>query len=204
MWRIGEKPIRRWTSIVIGSKRPQRRSPIDVTLTGEVANRWGRPVRPGYLLFGADRSLEFAWLPRGTRRRGDCLVFHRRRAARKRQGIGLPRPQLGQCRFGESGAPTGTGRRGRAGPYSVIASYIISAKQLRVRADFRSSCLGPRRCRPSVTTPTRSPSNAKGYTPITIDRAKPGLQQPTRYTIYQDGAKPIRGVIQPAPHDLSA
>jgi len=64
---------------------------VDATLTGEVP-----PWRPstGYMLFGADRSLEFALASLGASGRGDHYVLRRRGAARD-DGGRLPRPQLG-------------------------------------------------------------------------------------------------------------
>jgi hypothetical protein len=97
---------------------------VDVTLTGEIA-AW-RPAT-GYMLFGEDRSLEFAWLPSVPQG-----------AVRVKYTVG-----------GEEHETTGVGyhdhnwgnvglmkvvhdwywARGQAGPYSVIASYITSTKQ---------------------------------------------------------------------------
>jgi hypothetical protein len=96
---------------------------VDLTLTGDVP-----PWRPGsgYMLFGEDRSLEFAWLPSVP------------------QGAVTVKYSVG----GEEHATTGVGyhdhnwgnvslmkivhdwywARGHAGPYSVIASYITSAE----------------------------------------------------------------------------
>jgi hypothetical protein len=97
---------------------------VDVTLIGEVP-----PWRPstGYMLFGADRALEFAWLPSVP------------------QGVVTARYTIGDDEY----QTTGIGyhdhnwgnasllklvhnwywARGRAGPYSVIASYITAAKR---------------------------------------------------------------------------
>jgi hypothetical protein len=94
---------------------------VDVTLEGEVP-----PWRPetGYMLFGEDRNLEFAWLPSVP------------------QGLVTARYSIGDERH----EATGTGyhdhnwgnvglmevihdwywARGQAGPYSVIASYITA------------------------------------------------------------------------------
>jgi hypothetical protein len=97
---------------------------VDITLIGEVP-----PWRPGsgYMLFGEDRSQEFAWLPSVP------------------QGAVTVRYTVG----GEEHQTTGVGyhdhnwgnvglmkvvhdwywARGHAGPYSVIASYVTSAQR---------------------------------------------------------------------------
>ena len=97
---------------------------VDVTLTGEIP-AW-RPAT-GYMLFGKDRSLEFAWLP----------------------SVPQGAVQVNYTVGGDQHTTTGVGyhdhnwgnvglmkivhdwywARGQAGPYSVIASYITSAKQ---------------------------------------------------------------------------
>jgi len=97
---------------------------VDVTLTGQI-----RPWRPatGYMLFGPDRDREFAWLPSvplGTVS-GSYTVE------------GVTRPVTGVGYHDHNWGNVGLMKiihdwywaRGRAGPYSVIASFITAEKK---------------------------------------------------------------------------
>jgi hypothetical protein len=97
---------------------------VDVTLTGEVA-AW-RPGS-GYMLFGVDRSLEFAWLPSVPQ--GAVTVRYTVEGERhETTGVGYH-----DHNWGNVGLPKVVHdwywARGQAGPYSVIASYVTSAKR---------------------------------------------------------------------------
>jgi hypothetical protein len=95
---------------------------VDATLTGQVP-----PWRPstGYMLFGADRSLEFAWLPSVPQ--GAVTVTY--------SVDGEPHDTTGVGYHDHNWGNVGLMKvvhdwywaRGEAGPYSVIASYITSA-----------------------------------------------------------------------------
>jgi hypothetical protein len=151
---------------------------VDITLTGELP-AW-RPAT-GYMLFGADRSLDFAWLPSVP------------------QGAVAARYTVGR----EEHATTGVGyhdhnwgnvglmkvvhdwywARGQAGPYSVIASYVTATK----RYGFEPISIFML-ARDNVVigdAPTKVIFEREGiYTDDTT--GKPVARQ-TRY-IYQDGA----------------
>jgi len=97
---------------------------IDVTLIGEIP-AW-RPAS-GYMLFGEDRSLEFAWLPSVPQG-----------AVRVRYTVdGEEHDTTGIGYHDHNWGNVGLMRvvhdwywaRGQAGPYSVIASYITAAKR---------------------------------------------------------------------------
>ncbi|HEX3460140.1 MAG TPA: lipocalin-like domain-containing protein [Acidimicrobiales bacterium] len=97
---------------------------VDVTLTGEVP-----PWRPatGYLLFGADRSLEFGWLPSVPE--GAASVTYTVNGERhETTGIGYHDHNWGNVSLLKI-VHDWYWARGQAGPYSVIASYITSAKK---------------------------------------------------------------------------
>ncbi len=97
---------------------------VDVSLTGEVP-AW-RPST-GYMLFGPHRALEFAWLPSVPK--GAVTVTYSVAGERhETTGVGYHDHNWGNaglmkvvhdCHWA----------RGQAGPYSVIASYITSAKR---------------------------------------------------------------------------
>jgi hypothetical protein len=96
---------------------------VDVTLTGEVP-AW-RPAT-GYLLFGQDRSLEFAWLPsvpQGAVR----VKYTVEGEAHETTGVGYHDHNWGNVGLMKV-VHDWYWARGQAGPYSVIASYITSAK----------------------------------------------------------------------------
>jgi hypothetical protein len=97
---------------------------VDVTLTGEVP-----PWRPatGYMLFGADRSLEFAWLPAVPQ--GAVTVTYSVDGERHdTAGVGYHDHNWGNVGLMKV-VHDWYWARGQAGPYSVIASYITSAEQ---------------------------------------------------------------------------
>src|SRR3982074_2193545 len=96
---------------------------VDVTLTGEVP-----PWRPstGYMLFGADRSKEFAWLPSVPQ--GAVTVSYAVDGEQHQTtGVGYHDHNWGNVGL-VSVVHDWYWARGQAGPYSVIASYITSAK----------------------------------------------------------------------------
>lgn len=97
---------------------------VDVTLTGEVP-AW-RPAT-GYMLFGKDRSLEFAWLPsvpEGAVR----IKYTVGSEEHNTTGVGYHDHNWGNVGLMKV-VHDWYWARGQAGPYSVIASYITSAKQ---------------------------------------------------------------------------
>jgi hypothetical protein len=97
---------------------------VDVTLIGEVP-----PWRPatGYMLFGADRSLEFAWLPAVPE--GAATVTYSVDGERHdTTGVGYHDHNWGNVGLMKV-IHDWYWARGHAGPYSVIASYITSAEK---------------------------------------------------------------------------
>jgi hypothetical protein len=97
---------------------------VDVTLTGEVP-----PWRPstGYMLFGADRSLEFAWLPsvpQGT----VSVTYVIDGEQHETTGVGYHDQNWGNVALMKV-VHDWYWARGQAGPYSVVASYITSAEK---------------------------------------------------------------------------
>ena len=95
---------------------------IDVTLTGKVP-----PWRPstGYILFGADRKLEFAWLPSVPE--GDVTGSYSINGEKhETTGVGYHDHNWGNVGL-MNVVHDWYWARGQAGPYSVIASYITSA-----------------------------------------------------------------------------
>jgi len=97
---------------------------VDVILTGQVP-----PWRPatGYILFGADRKLEFAWLPSVPQ--GDVTVSYSISGERhETTGVGYHDHNWGNVGL-MSVVHNWYWARGQAGPYSVIASYITSAEK---------------------------------------------------------------------------
>jgi hypothetical protein len=97
---------------------------VDVTLAGEVP-----PWRPatGYMVFGADQSREFAWLPsvpQGAVTVTYCVDGERHETT----GVGYHDHNWGNIGLTKI-VHDWYWARGQAGPYSVIASYITSAKQ---------------------------------------------------------------------------
>jgi hypothetical protein len=95
---------------------------VDVTLTGEVP-----PWRPstGYMLFGADRSLEFAWLP-SVPQGAVTVTYSVDGEQHETTGVGYHDHNWGNVSLRKV---VHDWARGQAGPYSVIASYITSTKQ---------------------------------------------------------------------------
>lgn len=97
---------------------------VDVTLTGEVP-AW-RPGS-GYMLFGADRSLEFAWLP-SVPQGAVTLAYTVEGEQHQTTGVGYHDHNWGNVGLMKV-VHDWYWARGQAGPYSVIASYITSAKR---------------------------------------------------------------------------
>jgi hypothetical protein len=96
---------------------------VDITLTGEVP-----PWRPstGYMLFGTNRTLEFAWLPSVPE--GQVTVGYSVNGEQHQTtGIGYHDHNWGNVGLMKV-VHDWYWARGQAGPYSVIASYITSAK----------------------------------------------------------------------------
>ena len=96
---------------------------VDITLTGEVP-----PWRPstGYMLFGANRSLEFAWLPSVPQGRV-TVTYSVDGEHHETTGVGYHDHNWGNVGLIKV-VHDWYWARGQAGPYSVIASYITSAK----------------------------------------------------------------------------
>jgi predicted secreted hydrolase len=92
---------------------------VDVTLTGEVP-----PWRPstGYTLFGADRSLEFAWLP-SVPQGAVTVTYSVDGEQHETTGVGYHDHNWGNVGLMKV-VHDWYWARGQAGPYSVIASYI--------------------------------------------------------------------------------
>ena len=97
---------------------------VDVSLTGEVP-----PWRPstGYMLFGAERSLEFAWLPSVPRGVAN-VTYSIGGEKHETTGVGYHDHNWGNVGLMEV-VHDWYWARGQAGPYSIIASYITSAEQ---------------------------------------------------------------------------
>src|ERR1700724_673272 len=97
---------------------------VDVTLTDQVP-----PWRPstGYMLFGADRSQEFAWLP-SVPEGAVTVTYSVAGEHHETTGIGYHDHNWGNVGLMKL-VHDWHWARGQAGPYSVIASYITSAKK---------------------------------------------------------------------------
>jgi hypothetical protein len=97
---------------------------VDVTLTGQVP-----PWRPstGYMLFGADRSLESAWLP-SVPQGAVTLTYSVDGEEHETTGVGYHDHNWGNVGLMKV-VHDWYWARGQAGPYSVIASYVTSAKR---------------------------------------------------------------------------
>jgi hypothetical protein len=97
---------------------------VDVTLTGEIP-AW-RPAT-GYMLFGEDRSLEFAWLPSVPQ--GKVHVKYTVHGdEHQTAGVGYHDHNWGNVGLMKV-VHDWYWARGQAGPYSVIASYVTSTKK---------------------------------------------------------------------------
>src|SRR5467141_454451 len=96
---------------------------VNVTLTGEVP-----PWRPstGYMLFGPDRSLEFAWLP-SVPEGAVTATYSVGGEQHETTGVGYHDHNWGNLGLMKV-VHDWYWARGQAGPYSVIASYITSSK----------------------------------------------------------------------------
>jgi hypothetical protein len=97
---------------------------VDVTLTREIP-----PWRPatGYMVFGADRSLEFGWLP-SVPQGAVTATYSADGERHETTGVGYHDHNWGNVGLTKI-VHDWYWARGQAGPYSVIASYITSAKQ---------------------------------------------------------------------------
>jgi CrtC N-terminal lipocalin domain len=97
---------------------------VDVTLIGEVP-----PWRPstGYMLFGADRSLEFAWLP-SVPQGAVTVTYSVDGEQHETMGVGYHDHNWGNVGLIKV-VHDWYWARGQAGPYTVIASYITPTKQ---------------------------------------------------------------------------
>jgi hypothetical protein len=94
---------------------------VDVTLVGEVPS-W-RP-ETGYMLFGADRALEFAWLPSVPQGKVSA-TYTIGDERHESTGVGYHDHNWGNVGLMEI-VHDWYWARGQAGPYSVIASYITA------------------------------------------------------------------------------
>jgi hypothetical protein len=97
---------------------------VDVTLTGDVPS-W-RPAT-GHMLFGADRSLEFAWLP-SVPEGAVTLTYSIDGEQHETTGVGYHDHNWGNVGLMKV-VHDWYWARGQAGPYCVIASYITSAEK---------------------------------------------------------------------------
>src|SRR5713226_5522609 len=97
---------------------------VDISLIGAVP-----PWRPstGYMLFGGDRSLEFAWLP-AVPQGAVTITYSVGGEQHETTGVGYHDHNWGNVGLMKV-VHDWYWARGQAGPYSVIASYITSAKQ---------------------------------------------------------------------------
>ena len=97
---------------------------VDVNLTGQVP-----PWRPssGYMLFGADRSLEFAWLP-SVPQGAATVTYSIGSEKHETTGVGYHDHNWGNVGLMKV-VHDWYWARGQAGPYTVIASYITSSEQ---------------------------------------------------------------------------
>src|ERR1700686_558190 len=97
---------------------------VDVTLVGEVP-----PWRPstGYMLFGSDRSLEFAWLP-AVPQGAVTVTYSIGGEQHETTGVGYHDHNWGNVGLMKV-VHDWYWARGQAGPYSVIASYITAAER---------------------------------------------------------------------------
>jgi hypothetical protein len=95
---------------------------VDAILTGQVP-----PWRPstGYMLFGAHRSLEFAWLP-SVPQGAVTVTYTVDGEQHETTGVGYHDHNWGNVGLMKV-VHDWYWARGEAGPYSVIASYITSA-----------------------------------------------------------------------------
>jgi hypothetical protein len=97
---------------------------VDVTLTGVIP-----PWRPstGYMLFGADRSQEFAWLP-SVPQGSVTARYSVDGLQHETTGVGYHDHNWGNVGLMKV-VHDWYWARGQAGPYSVIASYITAAEK---------------------------------------------------------------------------
>ena len=159
---------------------------VDITLTGEVP-AW-RPST-GYMLFGADRSLEFAWLP-SVPQGAVTITYSVGGEQHETTGVGYHDHNWGNVGLMKV-VHDWYWARGQAGPYSVIASYITAARSMG-SSRFRFSC-SPVTTSSSATPRRMSPSSATGCTPI----RRPASPSPRRRAIRIGRRGPVRGVVHP-------
>lgn len=97
---------------------------VDVSLVGEVP-----PWRPstGYMLFGADHALEFAWLP-SVPQGAATVTYSIDGESHQTSGAGYHDHNWGNVDLMKI-VHDWYWARGQAGPYSVIASYITAAEK---------------------------------------------------------------------------
>ena len=97
---------------------------IDATLTGEVP-----PWRPstGYMLFGADRSMEFAWLP-SVPQGAVTASYSINGEKHETTGVGYHDHNWGNVGLMKV-VHDWYWARGQAGPYTVIASYVTASEK---------------------------------------------------------------------------
>ena len=120
---------------------------VDITVTGEVP-----PWRPstGYMLFGADRSKEFAWLP-AVPQGAVTITYSVGGEQYQTTGVGYHDHNWGNVALMKI-VHDWYWARGQAGPYSVIASYITAAERygfepIPIFMLAREQCPGRRRRR---------------------------------------------------------
>src|SRR5450759_1660065 len=97
---------------------------VDITLTGALP-AW-RPAK-GYMLFGADRSLDFAWLP-SVPQGAVAARYTVGREEDATSGVGYHDHNWGNVGLMKV-VHDWYWARGQAGPYSVIASYVTATKR---------------------------------------------------------------------------
>jgi hypothetical protein len=150
---------------------------IDVTLTSEIP-AW-RPAT-GYMLFGKDRSLEFAWLP-SVPQGAVTVKYAIGDEEHETTGVGYHDHNWGNVGL-MNVVHDWYWARGQAGPYSVIASYVTSAK----RYDFEPIPIFMLAHNNVVIAddPTKVTFERDG--PYTDERTGKPVATTTRY-LYQDG-----------------
>jgi hypothetical protein len=97
---------------------------VDVTLTGEVP-AW-RPAT-GYMLFGANRALDFAWLP-AVPQGAVAVSYAVGSEEHETTGVGYHDHNWGNVGLMKV-VHNWYWARGQAGPYSVIASYVTATER---------------------------------------------------------------------------
>jgi hypothetical protein len=165
---------------------------VVVTLDGEVP-----PWRPftGYMLFGADRALEFAWLP-SVPQSTVIAAYTIDDERHETTGVGYHDHNWGNVALMRI-VHDWYWARGQAGPYSVIASYITASEKF----DFEPIPIFML-ARDNVVIgddPAKVSFEREGI--YTDQKTGKPVAATTRYT-YGDGGE--RYVIFTRSHDLSA